>query len=452
MSQDRSDRRASVGRRSGSFRSLGKNIGWLLGGRGFAAVFSLAYLAILTRTLGPADFGHFALITGTAQAVAALVSFQTWQVVVRYGMDHLRSASAKGLTRLVKYCLLLDAGGAVVGAAIAVPVVLLLAPRFGWSDEQAWLALGFAAASLLAATSTPAGLLRLHDRFAISAVAESVQTAMRLAGAVLVWLTQPTIANFVYVWIAAELVTVTGFWALAVRYADGFSWRAAAAAPRQTLDENPGLLRFSLVSNAGRTFVLVRRQLPVLLTGLFAAPAAAGGFRLALQLGSGLANLAKTVTRAIFPELMRSRTFDAAAGFSRLMRRSMTAALLTGAAMFAVLLLAGEAILGFIAGTEFVPFYPLLLIIGGAAIVEFAGVGLEPALYAGGRETQVFVISLTVTSAYLLAMILLGSEYGAYGVAWATLGAAVLQVALLALSARRSFAAGQDAATPDERG
>ena len=46
------------------------NTGWLLGGKGFGGILSLFYLAILTRTLGVAGFGQFALITGTAQAIA----------------------------------------------------------------------------------------------------------------------------------------------------------------------------------------------------------------------------------------------------------------------------------------------------------------------------------------------------------------------------------------------
>src|SRR3546814_6130619 len=36
-----------------------ENTAWLLGGKGVGALLSFVYLAIITRTLGPAGFGHF---------------------------------------------------------------------------------------------------------------------------------------------------------------------------------------------------------------------------------------------------------------------------------------------------------------------------------------------------------------------------------------------------------
>ena len=97
-------------------RAAGRNLGWLLASRGVVAVLSLVYLGIATRSLGVADFGRFALITGAAQAIATIVGFQTWQIVVRYGVDHVNSGDEAALARLLRLCVLLDAGCAVVGS------------------------------------------------------------------------------------------------------------------------------------------------------------------------------------------------------------------------------------------------------------------------------------------------------------------------------------------------
>src|SRR3546814_3924524 len=56
-----------------------ENTAWLLGGKGVGALLSFVYLAIITRTLGPAGFGHFALILSTAQVISIIVSFESWQ-------------------------------------------------------------------------------------------------------------------------------------------------------------------------------------------------------------------------------------------------------------------------------------------------------------------------------------------------------------------------------------
>src|SRR3546814_7748203 len=96
-------------------RAAARNLGWLLASRGVLAVLSLVYLGVATRTLGAADFGRFALITGASQAIALLVGFQTWQIVVRYGVDHLNSGDDVGLAALLRACVGLDVLSAVVG-------------------------------------------------------------------------------------------------------------------------------------------------------------------------------------------------------------------------------------------------------------------------------------------------------------------------------------------------
>ena len=52
-----------------AFARILANTGWLLGGKGVGAVLSLAYLAIVTRTLGVADFGRFALVLSAANVI-----------------------------------------------------------------------------------------------------------------------------------------------------------------------------------------------------------------------------------------------------------------------------------------------------------------------------------------------------------------------------------------------
>ena len=77
-------------------RRLFKNMGWLLGGRGFNAVLSLVYLALATRTLGLDGFGQFAIIVALGQMVTGLANFQTWQFVVRWGSGDEGPGEATG--------------------------------------------------------------------------------------------------------------------------------------------------------------------------------------------------------------------------------------------------------------------------------------------------------------------------------------------------------------------
>ena len=62
-----------------------RNAGWLLASKILGAILSLLYLAMATRGLHPAGFGEFALILGLGQAMASLVAFQSWRIVLRWG-------------------------------------------------------------------------------------------------------------------------------------------------------------------------------------------------------------------------------------------------------------------------------------------------------------------------------------------------------------------------------
>ncbi|MEM8826002.1 MAG: oligosaccharide flippase family protein [Pseudomonadota bacterium] len=440
--------------RAGSLAALGRNFLMLLGGRAAAAVFSLVYLAILTRTLGPERFGQFALIVGTAQAITAFVAFQSWQIVVRFGLENGDVAdgdisgretaddTAGRLVRLVKFCIALDIAGALAGCAIALFAVDLLAPTFRWDEELVRAALLLAFATLLSIRSTAAGILRLRDRFGLAANADAALTGARFVGALIVWASGPDLIAYLWVWGLSEFAAMAIYWILAAVSWRGSGWRRYPFAPRQALRETPGLLRFAAVTNIAQTVVLAGKQLPVLLAGAFVGAAAAGGFQVALQLGKALARVGQLAVQAILPEMVRSRS-DLQGDFARLLIRMLRIAGLAGAIVVAIVLLFGKPVLGLVAGPEFLSSYPLLLVVATAAAIDLAAVPLEPALYAAGRELAALRVRIFVTICYVAGMIGLGAAYGAIGIAAAMMLAALMTVILMAATAKRALGRGR---------
>jgi O-antigen/teichoic acid export membrane protein len=117
----------------------------------------------------------------------------------------------------------------------------------------------------------------------------------------------------------------------------------------------------------GSTLGLVGKQFAVLLVGASVSPAAAGGYRIAHQLGQALANISDMLSRATFSEIMRARAGHTAAELARLFRSASLLALITAAIMIAMLLLLGRPTLALLAGAPYAPVYPLVLILGTAA-------------------------------------------------------------------------------------
>ena len=192
--------------------NVAQNFGWMLASRGLSAVFSLIYLAIVTRSLGVEGFGKFALITGAAQLLSNLLAFQTWQIIVQYGVHHVENGDEVRLARLFRGALLLDAISAVAGIVAAAILLHFFADALGLSDTLARATLIFNVIMLMSLRSTPLGILRLRDRFSLAAAAESATPTFRLIGAVAVWLIHPKLQGFLIAWAIAELLTAAARW------------------------------------------------------------------------------------------------------------------------------------------------------------------------------------------------------------------------------------------------
>ena len=427
--------------RAGGWLGLVRNTGWLLSGKTVGAILSFFYLGLATRSLGPTGFGQFTLVLGTAQAIATLVTFESWQLLVRYGMPRLRAHDGAGLGRLIAFCVTLDLGGAVVGCLIAVGAIAVLTPVFDWSADLREQALLFCFVLLLCTRSAATGVLRLHDRFGAAAFAETVTPVLRLFGALVVVWQGATVIGLLAAWAVADIVTALVYWRGAIQTVPvrQWHWRGVAAVPA----EIPGLWRYAAMVNATATLGLVGRQLAVLMVGAWVGPAAAGGYRLAHQLGQALANITDMMSRATFSELMRTRAGQTAAELAQLFRRASLIALITATVMVVLVLLAGPTLLGLLAGPGYDDAVPLLMLLGVAAALDAAGVSFEPALIATDRAWLALRLRMLSTALLLAGLVLLLSEFGPIGAAAATAIASALTLLLLGTAAWRAIHAPQ---------
>jgi O-antigen/teichoic acid export membrane protein len=399
------------------------NTGWLMGARGINAVLSLGYLALATRALGLEGFGKFVLAVSFSQAIVGLASFQTWQAVVRWGHGREDSSEAVG------FALALDLVTVVAGTMAAG---LLLWFAGDWlpvppalRHEAFWLTV----ATLVAVRSTPTGILRLHDRYALAATADAVTPVVRLIGAVIAFVVFKTSAAFVIVWAAAELATAFAYWRFALRHGPlPLRQVSLRRLPRVEKDA----WRFVWGTGLSGTILIASRQLLVLLIGALGGVALAGIYRVAAQLGEGLLKLAQAVLRATYPELVRDP--DAA---RQIAARIGRIALLTGVVTVAFGALAGHWVIVVIAGREYLDAYVPMLILAGAAAIELAGAPLEALLVARGKALTNFLLRALPTFLALLALPLAVAHSGANGAAAAVLVASALSVAGLMLFSRK---------------
>lgn len=395
-------------------RRLLRNIGWLLSGRAVNAVLSLVYLALATRTLGIEAFGYFALIIALGQTVTGLANFQTWQFVVRWGSEPQGPGEATG------FAIALDFLSVLIGTVIAAALVWSAQHWLPLADDLLWVAFGYCIVSLLAMRSTPTGLLRLRFQFGRATAAEAVQPVVRAAGAILAALFMPTVLGFILAWAAAEVAVAVALWAAAAwREKIDFSQISLWRLPR----EHPGAWRFVWSTNMSGSLTVGGKQAMILLVGAIGGEAFAGGFRVASQLGQALVQLAQTVSKAIYPELVHAQ--DEAHDMAR---RMANIALVGGALAVLIALIFGRWGLEAIAGPEFGVVYWAMVILAIAGAIELVGASLESLLVSAGRAGTAFLVRAVPT---VLALLLLETAMGwngLKGAAFAVLGSSALAV------------------------
>jgi O-antigen/teichoic acid export membrane protein len=394
------------------------NTVWLLGGKGFGALCGIAYLAILTHSLGLKGFGHFSLIFGMAQALIAVAGFQTWRVVVRYGSEHVHAEQWDRFGRLGLLCGVFDAIGAVCGCILAGVIIYGFGPMLDLNPAYVDTAFWFNCAMVWSLVSAPTGIVRALHRFDLAVYVEAVVPLGRLIAAIVIWYTGPSVERFLFAWAAIDLFEAACYWAMARWLCPQAISRRNFARAREALAENDGVARFFWITYASATLQAVTRYGPLFAVGGLVGTRSAGLFRLASQLTQAMSKLSTLLTRAVYAEVALTKVASSAAEFRKLAVQTSLGAAVAGALVVLVAMLGGRQLFSLFGGTEFERGAVILVPLAIAGSFELASVAFEPVLHSSGRARQALFGRVLAVLALLVAVPFL-YEHGAVGIAWA---------------------------------
>ena len=234
-------------------RRVVTNAGMLLGGRTINAVVSLIYMAIAARSLGLRELGVLVLVQAFAQFLGDVVKFQSWQTMIHYGARALQEGDVRPFQRVLRFTVVLDLAGTVLGIALGIAGSFLLSGRLGWTPQEAPGAAVYMLSIAFMVSATPIGLLRLFDRFDVMARQAALISILRLIGSGMAVLLMPTLGGFL---LAFAFGTVGSWLYLAGsslnelrrrRLLEGFSWRGPLG------EGMPGVWRFAWNTNLTTT-------------------------------------------------------------------------------------------------------------------------------------------------------------------------------------------------------
>jgi O-antigen/teichoic acid export membrane protein len=409
----------------GSGRRLFKMLGWQMAPKILGAVLSIIYLALVARSLGPSNFGRFAIMFGFIQTIAGIASFQTWQLILRYGTGPALQADKGTIGKLALLSIWLDIAGTIIGMVMVGLAVAPFGGRFDWTMTETLTVIGLTFALLVANRSTPSGLLRVHGFFSDNAYCEMIVPILRMIGVVLLVELRPGIIGFLVVWVLSEFVCTLVTWIWTFKRTHLKLAEPSIPNRREFAAAFPGWLQFAAGVSASSTLRLLNQNFLVVIVGLVGGNNQAGFFRLGHQIGQAFARITDSISLAVFTEYARIRHIEQPDNASRLIGRTLMLGGISAAILLSLTFLFGQGLIVAIFGAKFAPAFPYLLLLGVAAAVNIAPMAFEPALMAEGRAGRAFLANL-FGAVFMLGLLLpLSAYYGAYGVAIAALGGAI---------------------------
>lgn len=415
------------------FKSLLKNSSYLAASKAVAAVAGLSTLAFAGRSLGVVMLGMLILITSYAKAASGLSKFQSWQLIVRYSGE-LHGGDPAAFRAATRFALGLDIVSGLGGMLVAILLLPLVGPLVGLDERYVPIAMLYCLLLPTMGAATPVGVLRSLDRFDLISWQGTTYPIARAILAGTAFATGAPFETFVAIWFATDLGGDLYLWFLAWRE---LRRRGLNKGIRPTLRprELPGAWRFAIHVNLTASLVAAWGPIARLVVGGLLGPAAAGLYRVAASLADSAQKPADMLANAYYPEVVRMDL--ATKGPWKLMLRGTALASVVGLLAVLLLLLGGQWLVELIFGADFLPAYPVLMVLIAAPLLGMLSFPLPPMLYALDRPDGPLKARLLGTLAYFAVVAPLALSFGLVGAAAAYVAGYAVMVLALVVQVRR---------------
>ena len=396
MSPDAPDRQHRA--KDGLYRRLRRNMAYLAGGTGAAALLGMVAVAFNARALTAREFGMLVLLQTSVLTLRGLFSLLTQQPVIHIGSEALDQGDRARLGRVIGLALLYDIGGALAATALGVAGLLLGGEAIGITDDVRSYSLVFAAAIPFMGYLTANGIFRLLDRFDVMSAIQSSSAVVLAGAAAALYATEAPFAAYAWTWAiylaaAAQVPLWTALWlARRHRIPVSFDLSGVSRADR-------GKVSAYCWSSWGNTLVdTVRGQGDSLLVGAMVSVEAAGFYNVAKQVAGVLRKVTDIYSSATFPEIATLRARGDLASSRQLRRRLILAGAIAGLAGIVGIAVVGRPLLGAVFGPAFIAGYGALVLLVGAA-------GLQLVAHTQANYVQIYLSPARLLPIYGTALL-----------------------------------------------
>ena len=439
------DSRLTVGKR------IVTNTGLMVGAKILAVLLGIFSFIIASRALSPVEFGTVVFLHAYMLFFSEVITFKTWQSLIRFGSDDLKNKDSNKLTQLISFCYRLDFSSTILAyiASVALMGFVVwivqqfpaLAPESGLDVPtiQKYAAL-YCLVLLVRWRDTSIGIHRLFDKFVILAIVALIMPALRLVGAIYAWRAGWGIEGFLAVWFIASFTSYivmfsVGILELIKRRLLGLVVRAKF----NFWNLRPKIWPFVIKSNIDSALAAGTLHLPMLLVMAFFGAAWVGIYKIAEELSKLLTEGFKLLDQVIYPELAKMVSAGNADKIWRLVKRAALYMVSIGLALTLLVLFFGGPVLISIFGEDFRSAAPLASLLVPAAALMGIAAPLFPIFYAADLPERAIYVRGASMLVYVLAFIGLSLTIGRMAPGWAMLAGNLFVVLSVVVVARQTL-------------
>ena len=430
---------------------IASNASLLFGVKVIGALLGLISLVVTARALdSQVEFGIVIFLHAYMLFFAEMMTFQSWQAVIRFGSDDVKAKDGASFARLVKFAATLDAAAVVLAyigaiALFGVFVAIVQAfPDFWPGHDQIdpaklfGLVAVYCSVVLFQQIGMSTGVLRLFDRFRGLAGAWLVMPAVRLVGVLIAAYQGWGMIGFIAAWYLGALARYLAIIALGLsELAKRALLKPVLNAKIDLIHPRKGLWGFATKAYVDSSLAAGFSHLPVLLImGVF-GPVFVALYKIAEEIARLLSESVKLLDQVIYPELAHIVAAGQGGQILRLVSKASVVALGAGLTIAALVYWCGPLVVDSVLGAEYAGSVNLaVLLVLGAAV--FAAVApLYPVFYAIGKPERAIYARAAGIAAYIGGFIVLTNWLGEIGTGWAWLfGYSVALVAVVLLVSR----------------
>lgn len=417
-----------------NFQRIFNNLGFLIKGRGIAAIMSFGSTLLMARALEPADFGKIILILAYILLIRGLFDFQLSESIIRFGVKAEKEGDTNKLRRLINLCWRIDLRVAIAATITALIIAPVVGYFLDWTSHDVFMLQAYSLVLLSTGNGTSTGVLRFLDKFKLLGNIMAIGPFIRFMGVVVLWWLNADMSMFlVIIAIAYISENFSIIWFGWRNYKNRIGELTAVDGQEKRafrVKEFKGLRSFLWINYWQSNLDLTPKHLVVILAGYLLGASEAGLLRLARELSSLLTHPANLLRQVLFIDLSRI-SHQENSNLKLLTYRTAFGSGLVGLIFVLVSYFFGAALLDLSVGTKYVDAAPLLTLLLLAATFDLASASLRSAAYAIGQASKVLRVYILSTIIYICGFSGFTWEFGLVGAGVAACLSAIIPTIII---------------------